>query len=603
MGLNMDRTFAIAGILRNIIFFILLEVLTTACRNPVQPVLPGSPADILANPDPNPVQFDYQQDPPVLPIDFGNYSQKTVTIQNAPGRQVFLVKANSSTNLIPGTATGEAWSRTLTMDPGSYPGSHPGRREHEAALRFNANPPPIPFGAQARSLASPITYGSTPSDYIEGTTKKYFWVEQGDTWIYLSATLRAIGEYSYIWVADDNFNASSTNDRDNKLTTEQAWLIRDKFDGTTGSEYRDGIFRNVSTIFGHEYGGGYNSDDVGGRDGDQHISILLYDIDFDYPEAIPETQTGGVFGYFWSKDFYPQDQLGNNLKTNNAEIFYLDAHFADSYPRDIYSTMAHEYQHMIHFNMKYLRLGGLRSDTWFNELCSMVAEDLVLENIGLDPLVDGPQSRLDVFAYHYAESGVSDWLDDDEVLKSYAGAFAFGAYLARNFGGASFFHELLHNDKVNEAAISTAMAALSVDGASDNGMGFSQELLRYGEALVLTENPAPGGLRSLNREVTSFIADDATGDDTAEDSPAEDGISYTIHAIDLDSLRQYNLVTGKLVSNEYGLRTYHPLDAPSLRPYGNSIHTQDSWTNIAGDLSISLEAPGDSAVRYFLVVR
>jgi hypothetical protein len=134
---------------------------------------------------------------------------------------------------------------------------------------------------------------------------------------------------------------------------------------------------------------------------------------------------------------------------------------------------------------------------------------------------------------------------------------------------------------------------LSVYGSVDNGLGFSQELLRYGEALVLTATPAGDGLRSLNKEVTSTLADAAAGDT----------LSYTALPIDLDLIQQYNLSTDSRVSNGYGLRTYHPLDTPSLRPYGNSIHSQDSWAITTGELTIRLEAPGDSAVRYYLLIR
>jgi hypothetical protein len=572
----------------------LLVLLAGACHPPNQTVLSGSLDAVQLYPDPNPVEFTYQPESPVLPIDFGSFSEKTVILGNATGRQVFLVKANSSTRVIPGTGTGAALSRSLSLDPASYTD----RREHEAALLFNANPPLIPPEPPVRSLTRAITYGETNPSYVVGSTKT-FGVEKADgTWAGISATLRSIGRYSYIWVADGNFDDTSTRNWDNLITDAQAGLIRDKFDGTIAAGYKDGVFRNVSTIFGYEFGGGDASINAGGRDGDQHISILIYDIDADYASS----QNGGVFGYFWSKDFYTQAQLDSYYasyypydpvpQTNLAEIFYLDAHFADKYPNDIYSTMAHEYQHMIHFNMKNVRLDK-NSAVWFNEMCSMVAEDLVLENIELDPVTDGPQSRLDIFAYHYAESGVSDWLYGDEVLKSYAGAFAFGAYLTRNFGGAAFFHELLYNNGVNEAAITTAMAALSVDGSVDNGLGFSQELLRYGEALVLTAAPAGEGLRSLNKAVTSTLADAVAGDT----------ISYTALPINLDDIQQYNLSTGYLVSNGFGLRTYHPLDTPSLRPYGSSIHTQDSWASISGDLEIILEAPGDSAVRYYLIVR
>ena len=527
-------------------------------------------------------------------MEFGSDETQNLTIRGAEGLQLYLVKVNTAESEVDALSTGSAsstWEYLANYTVASEPTiknqpslERPLRQEHKKALQFNANPPPIPAEATARTLARTIAYGETTSEYIEGITKKNFWVEDS-TGIFISipTTLRALGKYSYVWVADANHSTQSTVG-DNKLTTAQARLMRDKFDGTAVMDYRDGIFRNVSTIFGHEYGGGDGGD--GGRDGDQHISIVLYDIDGDYTS----NQTGGVAGYFWSKDFYTQEQLSSNLKTNYAEIFYLDVHFSDKYPEFIYSTMAHEYQHMINFNMKSVRL-GLRSATWFNEMCSMVAEDLVLGNIGLDPVLDGPQSRLDVFAYHYAESGVRDWLnnDDDTVLKSYAGAFAFGAYLARNFGGAGFFHELLHNDMVNEAAIDAAMAA---PGALGNGQGFSQELLRYGEALALTASPAGEGIRSMNRQVSSFVAD----------GPAGDGISYTSLPIKLAEIRQYDLVT-QSGTNQLGMRSYLPAQELALRPYGNAIHTQDSWTNISGDLSIVLEAPGNSAVRFYLIVQ
>jgi len=589
----MVRNGTTAGSLRIYSTLVLLSVLalfTGACRSPVQPEISGNTGTILLYPDPDPVVFSYQSDQPVLTLDFGNFSQKTIILRNAAGRQAMLVKINSSLLTIPGTATGTAGTRSLTVDTDS----EDGRQEHEAALLFNANPPPIPQEAAPRSLSRSISYGEPNPAYVLDS-KKDFKVEKADgTWTSIPATLRAIGQYSYIWVADASHSTSSTIG-DNKITTSQAGLLRDKFDGTIGADYKDGVFRNVSTIFGYEYGGGDSGN--GGRDGDQHISILVYDIDFDYSA----NQTGGVFGYFWSKDFYTQAQLDSHYasnyppgvpvpQTNYAEIFYLDAHFADRYPEAIYSTLAHEYQHMIHFNMKTVRLGR-NSAIWFNEMCSMVAEDLVLGNIGLNPVSAGPQSRLNVFAYHYAESGLSDWLSGNEVLKSYAGAFAFGAYLARNFGSAGFFRELMHNNKVNEEAISAAMAAA---GAVGNGKGFSQELLRYSEALVLTASPAVDGLRSLNKEATSFITVGTAGD----------YIKYTATPIDLGSIQQYNLGTNKLVNNRYGLRRYLPSEAIELRPYGISIHTQDSWVaDGSGDLELILEAPADSAVRLFLIVR
>ena len=251
--------------------------------------------------------FLYHPDRPVKAVEFVSGEPVNLTVYGAAGLQLYLVKVNTSAVQVEALATGSAVS-TWDYQPYIAAASEPAaelqssvkpllRQEHEAALLFNANPPPLPSELPVRSLARTIVYGETVPEYQEGITKRDFWVEgQNGEFITIPATLQAIGTYSYVWVADDNYSTSETTG-DGNLTATQAGLIRDKFDGTMVTEYKDGIFRNVSTIFGHEYGGGDGGD--GGRDGDQHISILLYDIDYDYLEG----QNSGILGYFWGKDY------------------------------------------------------------------------------------------------------------------------------------------------------------------------------------------------------------------------------------------------------------------------------------------------------------
>ncbi len=528
--------------------------------------------------------FVYDPSWPVRAVAFGGVSPLTVTVKGAAGHSLYLVKSNQAVSTASAGTTGSAtsvsemvpYSRALgEATPPEIPA--PGEvlsYDKADASAFNANPPPMEEGARSVPVPTPATIPYGPSDpLLTVGSHKYFWVEDSvGVWVKPQATLRAVGRYCYIWVMDSDYDNASSGDKDNKLTTAQAEAFRDRFDGSVAASYRDGIFLNVSTIFGYEFGGG--SGGSGGRDEDQHISILFYDIDGDYSP----TQTGGVLGYFWGKDYYSQAALGATPKTNYMEIFYIDTHFADWIPGTVASTLAHEYQHMIHFNVKSIAQ-SLSEPTWLNEMCSMVAQDLVCRNIGLDPAVDGAAKRLPQFLHHYAESGVTDWLSGS-ALKSYASAFAFGAYLERNYGGASLFQRILAN---NQTGISAVSAALLAEGYSDDfGAAFSH----YGESLVFSDKPAGSALKTMKQTWSESLG----------------GIMYVAEPIDLNAMQQYNLDTSSWVS-AYGARVYDPASAVDLRPYGNSIHTHAAWKNLTGDLAVTLTAPSDSDVKFYLMIK
>ena len=124
---------------------------------------------------------------------------------------------------------------------------------------------------------------------------------------------------------------------------------------------------------------------------DQHILIFIYDIDGDYTS----TQSSGMVGYFWAKDEYLDASVAPTYRSNQAELFYLDAYFADLDADLSTSTLAHEYQHMIQFNQKKL-LRGVEASTWFDEMCSMASEDFVGQTLGI-PDSASPRSRIPQF--------------------------------------------------------------------------------------------------------------------------------------------------------------------------------------------------------------
>ena len=101
------------------------------------------------------------------------------------------------------------------------------------------------------------------------------------------------------------------------------------------------------------------------------------------------------------------------------------------------------------------------------------------------PDEDAPVARFERFASGYYQSGLVDWLDgdNDKLRYSYAGAYAFGAYLARNYGGASLIKEIATNEYVDQESITAALQACNYDET------FETVFAKYMQALLLDNPP------------------------------------------------------------------------------------------------------------------
>ncbi|MCG8570434.1 MAG: hypothetical protein MJB14_09865 [Spirochaetes bacterium] len=534
-------------------------------------------------------EFLYTYSDPYTTVDFGSDSSKSITVKNAAGKSIYLVKANVSNSAVSSSSTGSGPGLALSSELAkkrsySLIGNNEQKRNYQPAEEFNAK---IPIKIQRHKTRSSqpiqsVDYGENTA-YSVGDTKD-FWVKEvtwgsannnhdnnrlSETWIQMTCTLRAIGDHCYIWIADKDYTSSSSSTTDNQITQSRANQLRDKFEV---------IFDLNTNIFGYEFGGGPGGD--GGRDQDQHISIVAYDIDNDYDR---DSDYGYVVGYFWAKDFFTQaeiDSYGLDIKTNYGEIFYIDSRYANVKEKVIYSTLAHEYQHMIHFNEKTVEQ-DLSSSTWYNEMCSMVAEDLLNDALELD-FAGSPRKRLIGLNESYYESGVIDWLDGNHTLKSYASAYGFGNFLARYYGGAQMFSQLLANNKIDEASVTQALQSLGY------GKTFDEIFQEYATALVYNDPGQSSKVRVFNKETTSSL----------------NGYSY--HLVPTDIYDMYydhdkNSSTPEILADPPV--NFDPGNQVALRPYGFSIHTADAWKNVSGDVEITLNKPADSNVVMYLMVR
>ena len=230
------------------------------------------------------------------------------------------------------------------------------------------------------------------------------------------------------------------------------------------------------------------------------IHILLFDIEGD---GAPEPGECRIVGFYWGlHNLLRSPEVPYTRISAERLIFFMDSVFmalpegptwevTDRGPSIVISTLAHEYQHMIHFYQKPV-LRDARSETWLNEMASEVGEDLIADKLK----VNGPRG----VAYDDPTAGMAgnergrlpyyNLFNDIQVtawrgkIANYAVNYAFGAYLARTYGGAQLFSEIVQSDSSGVAAIEAALAA------AGHEVTFGEVLADWAAATLLSDNTA-----------------------------------------------------------------------------------------------------------------
>ncbi|CAA6802281.1 MAG: Unknown protein [uncultured Campylobacterales bacterium] len=308
-----------------------------------------------------------------------------------------------------------------------------------------------------------------------------------------------------IWV-DNNAYGSGCNEVD-CITDTMIDYLSDSF--LIPGNNND-IYELVTNIYGIEWG----ATSFGNLITDTNtIDILLFDINGDNATDT----SGGVLGYYFAKDNY----LTSSLPGSNEKImFYIDSNFFastlnsdlltddevwsidDYWPPIIISTLAHEFQHMIHFYQKTVLRGLTSTDTWINEMLSELTEDIIAwninnpgprGNISLDAGTPGNSNgRLPSFNSTPTDNAISNWTNSS---LNYSTVYSFGAYLIRTYGGPSLLNAMLHNNFTDEQAITSAVG---------NGKSFNTLLQDWAMSILLSDKTnAPEGYK-FNVNDTSF---------------------------------------------------------------------------------------------------
>lgn len=379
-----------------------------------------------------------------------------------------------------------------------------------------------------------------------------------------------------IWVSDDSFDKEDgSND-----CTKTKCVTQSMVDALANTFLLDGldndIYDWVTNIYGEEWGSSAQAKYSNLIAESNEITILLTDIP-NSEAPIYDTPNGGVVGFFWSKDNYKTSSFSGS---NERVMFYIDSvMFAngengwdinDYWPKEMVSTLAHEFQHMIDFYQKtvlILPADSEGTDVWIKEMLSESTEDLIATKIqhigprGVDYL-DGSagetgntDGRYPLFN-QYNTLSLTAW---NSQLEDYSKVNAFGAYLMRNYGGAELLHNIMYNNVEDEQAVVDAVNKTP----EGSGKTFANLLSEWGVAVMLSDHENLVNVPFYN-----------TGDFTYS--------TYNDIIYDLGSINFFNYDPQPTIYPTYGI----------VQAQGNYYYKIGE--NLTGDITISLELNGQT---------
>jgi hypothetical protein len=238
-------------------------------------------------------------------------------------------------------------------------------------------------------------------------------------WILVPATCRAVGEYCYVFVADDQWNVN--------MDSADVALVVERFDRSTPADSTRGIYELDTENFGPP------PDEL---DEDPKIYIFY--------SALGCFMGSCFDGYFSVFNEYTEAEarsMGGH--SNEVEMFYMSCDPINPTANSTLSVLAHEFEHMIHWNM------DPDEDAWVDEGCAEYAMYLYGYP---DPITGFPQTPDDNLILWG-----NSWVD-------YIQTYLFMMYFTGHYGGDAAITALV------------AEAANSIAGVENTltGLGYAE---------------------------------------------------------------------------------------------------------------------------------
>ena len=213
------------------------------------------------------------------------------------------------------------------------------------------------------------------------------------------ATLRYIGDHSYWWIQD-------------------GYHVTDSDVAASAGVFESQIYHTDRDFFGSEW--------TPGVDNDPRIHIFIGNVP-------------GVSGYFYSANEY--SHLINSC-SNEKEMFYVNVNAVRPGTKDLDATLAHEFQHMIHWYQ------DANEETWVNEGLSDLA--MQLNGYAAD---DGGYSFTQA-----PDTQLTAWADlPEDTFPHYGASYLFMSYFLARFGD-KLTREVVATRENGAAGFNTALA-------------------------------------------------------------------------------------------------------------------------------------------------
>jgi len=310
----------------------------------------------------------------------------------------------------PGATQPPAPSATVAATtPVPTAGATPQADDGSDTARRLAEAQPVPRDMVA--LTSRLQYGGAPlprtvtpdpKPYVIGREDRFWLGDPGlNTHRQITATLWAITDHLYMYV-------------ENGVPVDQEAVA------SAAETFEEKIYPATRAAFGSEW--------TPGVDGDPHLIIL-------------HGRFSEAAGYFSSLNQVPR---AVNPYSNQREMFFMNTDAMDINSIYYLSTLAHEFQHMIHWSRDPL------GSTWVDEGMAQMSEQ-----------INGYDASDWVWIFlSDTDRQLTTWSDDPETsLAHYASSYLWFRYFTDRLGGTSMLTSILNPDIDDITAIEQILDA------------------------------------------------------------------------------------------------------------------------------------------------
>lgn len=333
---------------------------------------------------------------------------------------------------------------TINTGPWHAPFAAPGPLEQTAAALAGTYAPPRDLVSLTLRLKLggngnvPQVVNGVPPSYTVGTRHEFNVANVTNrNYFTVTATVRYVTPHAY-WYVRDGLSVSMSALR----------ASADRFEAK--------IYPKNRQVFGHEVSPGV--------DNDEHITVLI-------------TQVPGVGGYFAAADAFPR---AVNPFSNQRDMIYMSTlpSGKSGDPGNYFEgTLAHEFQHMIQWNVHHNR------DVWLDEGASEIAMWVNgYDAGGVDySFATNPDTQLNA------------WDEAGRTSAHYGASYMFLRYLMDRHGGEGFMANILKHDLPGTTGLDAAIKE------AGNPAGFEGAFRDWTIANVLNDRQLDGGRYSYSQ--------------------------------------------------------------------------------------------------------